>query len=223
LRATLALPLDGGELLETMGTSIVRNSPDQADSVPSTMMEPLETIDDWLLSFMNCDFESTDEESNKSGPLPLLEDAHRTIPPKQPHVKHSLSPEALYIPSDLTVMMSEEEGQQRRHVNEERNSDEDAMSIDEEGDIEDSPQSDNMSKVAINVMGGSFYTQEDEKKELEIATPLMTDTPTAASSSSYSEPSPATPSPQSSPKSGTGIYTCPQCPNKSFPRMCDFT
>lgn len=202
---------------------MVKISSDLAASVLSTMMEPQWAIDDWLLSFMNCDFESTDEETIKSGPLPLLEDALETTSPTQPHMKQPLSPEVVYIPNDLTVMMSEEEDRQSQIANEERNSDDDAMSIDEGGDIEDLSQSDRISKVGINVNGRSLYTQDDEKKELEIATPSMTDTPTTVHSSSYSEPSPATPGLLPSPKTGTGNYTCPHCPNKSFPRMCDFT
>jgi hypothetical protein len=206
-----------------MGNSMVKTSSDLAASVPSTMMEPEGAIDDWLLSFMNCDLESTDEESIKSGPLPLLENTLETTSPPQPHIKQPFSPEMVYIPNDLAVMMSEEEDRQSQIANEERNSDDDAMSIDEGGDIEDLSQSNRISKVGINVNGRSLYTQDDEKKELEIATPSMTDTPTTVHSSSYSEPSPATPGLQPSPKTGTGNYTCPQCPNKSFPRMCDFT
>ena len=200
---------------------MVKISSDLAASVPSTMMEPQGAIDDWLLSFMNCDFESTDEETIKSGPLPLLEDALETTSPTQPHIKQPLPSEVVYIPNDLTVMMSEEEDQQSQIANEERNSDDDAMSIDEGGDIEDLSQSDRISKVGIDVNGR--YAQDDEKKELEIATPSMADTPTTVHSSSYSEPSPAAPGLQPSPKTGTGNHTCPHCPNKSFPRMCDFT
>lgn len=146
---------------------------------------------------MNFDFESTDEQRNKSGSLPLLEDAHAhgTIPTKQPHIKSPLSRELLHTPNYLTVMMSAEEDQQSPHSNEKHNSHDEEMSINEEGeeDIEDLSQHDSVSNLGMAVDGRSVYTQDDEKNALEILTPSMSGTPTTVKSSSYSIPSPATP------------------------------
>ncbi|KAH8757527.1 hypothetical protein BGZ57DRAFT_859278 [Hyaloscypha finlandica] len=86
-RATLSLPLDNEEILETMGNSMVKTSSDLAVSVPSTMMEPEGAIDDWLLSFI------TYGEFIKSGPLPLLENTLETTSPTQSHIKQPFSPE----------------------------------------------------------------------------------------------------------------------------------
>jgi len=96
-----------------MGNSMVKTSSDLAVSVPSTMMEPEGAIDDWLLSFI------TYEEFIKSGPLPLLENTLETTSPTQSHIKQPFSPEMVYIPNDLAVMMSEKEDRQSQIANEE--------------------------------------------------------------------------------------------------------
>ena len=75
-----------------------------AESTPSAVLDPQETIDDQLHSFVDFNFESTYEESNKSGLLHLPEDFRGTIPTKQ-----SLTPAELHSLNDLTVMKSGEE------------------------------------------------------------------------------------------------------------------
>jgi hypothetical protein len=215
----LALPLDEEELVENMGTSMVTTSSDPTNSLPSTMMQPLETTDDWLFSFMNLDFISEDEGSNKTGPLPLIGNIQEMIPAKQMHIEHPLSSKLLHIPNYLTVMISEDNGQSP-HDDDEHNSDDEEMSIDEEKDTTELSQSDIVSKFSISVAERSSYTQDHEKKGLEFATPPMTDTPTTVESSPESKASHSIPGLQTSSRAGTGTYTCPQCPY-SCPRKCD--
>jgi len=224
IRATLAVPLDREELLDVLGIGVGRNSLDQAESVPSAVMEPLEASDeyDWLLSFGDCEFESTDGKLNSFEHSPLPEDVNGTTMPKQLHAKHSMSPEVLYMPINLTVMRSEEGAQQRRQVNEDLSDNKDAMSVGENEDIEASSNFGNSSKGTINATIKQFYAQ-DGPREIKNAAPSMTDTPTTCMSSDYSEASSATPSSRMSSNLGTGVHTCPQCPKKSFPRPCDLT
>jgi hypothetical protein len=266
-----------------MGTSRVETCSDLVESLPSSGMEPLETAEDWLQSFIHLDFVSPDEELSKSEPLLSLPSitahrkakslwsdvrtsnsvstlkfdgkrfsapgtefkiepstrsltyasatttgeavgAHETARPKLQHIDHPLPPEVLYIPDHLTVMMSEED-QQSPHSNQEQNSDDEAMSIDEEEDedIEDLAQPNTVSKLGIALDGRPFGLQDDKKNALNIPTPSMTDAPATIRSSSYSEPSPVTPSLQPLPKSGTDSLICPHCPEKSFKRPCDLT
>lgn len=266
-----------------MGTSRVRTCSDLVEFLPSSGMEPLETAEDWLQSFIHLDFVSPDEELGKSEPLLLLPSitayrkaeslwsdvrtsnsvsalkfdgkrfsapgteyqiepptrsltyasatttgevagAHETAGPKLRHIDYPLPPEILYIPDYLTVMMSEED-QQSQHSNQEQSSDDEAMSIDEEGDedIEDLAQPNTVSKLGIAFDGRPVELQDDKKNALNISTPSMTDAPATIRSSSYSEPSPITPSLQPLPKSGTESLICPHCLKKSFKRPCDLT
>jgi hypothetical protein len=215
----LALPLDEEELLETMGTSMAKTSSDLVDFVPSTVMEPLGTIGDWLFSFINLDLELTDEESSKSESLPLTEDTDGTILVKRPYINHPLFPGLLHTSNHLTVMMSEED-REVLHDNEEHNSDDEAVSVEEEEDTKSFSQGENRSKFRIEMGRRTHCTQDDEKKGLDIATPSMTDTSAMTKSSPDVEFIPSTPHLLTSPKRSIGAYCCPKC-TYSCRRICD--
>lgn len=209
----MALAPNEVELIKDMRTSMVVTSSDPG-SLPSTMMQPLETTDDWLFSFMNLEFDSEGDESNKAGPLPPVENLHEMIPAKQ---THPMSSESLYIPNYLTVMMSAE---QTSHNEGENKSDEEEMSVDETEDATVLSQPDITSNCSIGGNRRFVYTQDSEKQGLGFPRPSMTEIPTTTESSPESKASPSIRSLQTSAGAGTGAYTCSQCPY-SCPRKCD--
>jgi hypothetical protein len=216
-RATLGLPLDEREVQEIMETGVEKTLPNPTDSLPSAVMELVETTDDWLFSFLNLGFESADGESNKAGHS-ISTNIDETIRAKQLQLKHPLSHKVLYITNHLNFMMSEED-RQSPNDNEEREGDDEAMNIDEEEDHESLSQTD-VSKVGIAFGGPSLYTPEDKTSVPDISTPSMTDIASIIRSSPDSDASLPPPGLLPSPKIGTGAYTCPQC-TYSCRRMCD--
>jgi hypothetical protein len=117
-------------------------------------------------------------------------------------------------------MSDEDEDRKVQHDNEERNSDDEAMSIDEEEVIRCFSQGKNRSKFRIEIDRRTPCTRDDENKGLDVPTPSMTDTPTTSKSSPVSELTPSNPCLLISTKTGTKAYTCPQC-TYSCGRMCD--
>ncbi|KAE9374404.1 hypothetical protein N431DRAFT_215038 [Stipitochalara longipes BDJ] len=219
-RATLALPIDEEELFQTMGTRIVETSFDSYVSPPSAIMEPLETMDNWLLSFKDLEFNSGDENARKSGPVLSLsrEAAHGMIPATRSYCKPQVSHELSYAPNHLTIMVSEEVNREGLPDDEEESSGDEVMDLDKEEDTEDSAQIDNTSKFGINVNGRSVSTQGDEKNSFDFPTPSMTEGSTTIKYSPDSKPSPSTPGSLISPKARS--HHCPQC-TYSCRRMCD--
>jgi hypothetical protein len=209
----LALPLGEDEVLETTGSREVKTSFNLADSVPSAMMEPQETIDDCLHLFLDLDVESTDEESNEPGPMYPPDDFHGTIPAKE-----LLIPALSHSQNDLTVMKLGEEDRSSEQDDQECDSSDEMMNIDEEEETADHIQSEHIPKFGSAVDGRSAFTQDDEKNSFDFSTPSMTDGSTTIKYSPHSKFSPSTPCLLSSPNSGS--YHCPQC-TYSCRRMCD--
>ena len=215
-QATLSLSLDPVELLGSLRTNWRESLCEIDDALPSTMIEPLDPMDDWRLSSINFDLESAHEEMIDAEALPLPKDVNDKQFCFEPNFMFR---ELLGIPSHTTVMMSQAENGQRLNENGESNSNDGIQSLENQIGSEKLLQTDNIS-TSGNTIDGRLHTQDEEQKGLEIPTPSMTDTRTIIKSS----PDPKTLSPDadlpSPPRIDRGTFTCTQC-TKSFPRMCE--
>jgi hypothetical protein len=214
-QATLSLSLDPLELLGSLRTDWREFLREIDDALPSTMIEPLDSMDDWRLSFINFDLESAHEEMIDAEALPLPKDVKGKQFCFEPNFMFR---ELLGIPSHAMVMMPQAENGQRLDENGESNSNDEIQSLDNQIGSEKLPQTD--ISTFGNTTDGRLHTQDEEQKGLEIPTPSMTDTRIIIKSS----PDPKTLSPDadlpSPSRMDRGTFSCTQC-TKSFPRMCE--